>query len=42
VRVRAGDLAADISVLSVAELDLVPGVPVTFSVKAAEVAVYRT
>jgi molybdate transport system ATP-binding protein len=42
VRVRAGDLAADISVLSVAELDLVPGVRVTFSVKAAEVAVYRT
>lgn len=42
VRVRAGDLAADITTYAAAELDLAPGTPVTFSVKASEVAVYRT
>jgi molybdate transport system ATP-binding protein len=42
VRVRAGDLAAEVTVLAAAELDLTPGVRVTFSVKASEVAVYRT
>jgi molybdate transport system ATP-binding protein len=41
VRVRAGDLSADITVQSAAELDLVAGQDVTFSVKATEVAVYR-
>jgi molybdate transport system ATP-binding protein len=42
VRVRAGDLSAEVTVLAAAELDLTPGVRVTFSVKASEVAVYRT
>jgi molybdate transport system ATP-binding protein len=42
VRVRAGDLAAEVTLLAAAELDLAPGVPVTFSVKANEVAIYRT
>ncbi len=42
VRVRAGDLSADVTPQSVAELDLVPGLEVTFSVKATEVSVYRT
>lgn len=42
VRVRAGDLSADVTARAVAELDLVPGTPVTFSVKAHEVAVYGT
>lgn len=41
VRVRAGHLAADITLRSAAELDLAPGVPVVFAVKASEVAVYR-
>jgi molybdate transport system ATP-binding protein len=40
VRVRAGDLAADVTVASVAELGLVPGAAVTFVVKATEVDVY--
>jgi molybdate transport system ATP-binding protein len=40
VRVRAGHLAADITVQSAAELDLAPGTPVVFAVKASEVAVY--
>ncbi len=40
VRVRAGDLAADVTVASVAELGLAPGREVTFVVKATEVAVY--
>ena len=40
VRVRAGHLAADVTVRSAAELDLAPGVPVFFAVKASEVAVY--
>ncbi|WP_182526004.1 sulfate/molybdate ABC transporter ATP-binding protein [Nocardioides dongkuii] len=42
VRVRAGDLAADVTAYAVAELGLAPGSPVTFSVKASEVAVYGT
>lgn len=41
VRVRAGHLAADVTVQSAAELDLAPGVPVIFAVKASEVAVHR-
>ena len=41
VRVRAGHLAADITLRSAAELDLAPGAPVVFAVKASEVAVYR-
>lgn len=40
VRVRAGGLAADVTVHAAAELDLAPGSPVTFSVKATEVDVY--
>lgn len=40
VRVRAGDLAADVTVASVAELGLAPGVEVTFVVKATEVGVH--
>lgn len=42
VRVRAGHLAADVTVQSAAELDLTPGVRVVFAVKASEVSVYRT
>ncbi|GAB6986486.1 sulfate/molybdate ABC transporter ATP-binding protein [Nocardioides pyridinolyticus] len=42
VRVRSGHLAADVTVQSAAELDLAPGTPVVFVVKANEVAVYRT
>jgi molybdate transport system ATP-binding protein len=41
VRVRAGDLSADVTAQAVAELDLAPGTEVTFSVKANEVSVYR-
>jgi len=40
VRVRAGELAADVTVTSVAELALAPGTPVTFVVKATEVDLY--
>jgi molybdate transport system ATP-binding protein len=40
VRVRAGSLAADVTVQSVAALDLAVGQLVTFTVKATEVAVY--
>ena len=42
VRVRAGHLAADITVQAAAELDLAPGTHVVFAVKASEVAVYRS
>lgn len=42
IRVRAGELAADVTTYAVAELDLVHGSQVTFSVKASEVAIYRT
>ena len=41
VRVHAGPLHADVTVQAAAELDLVVGLAVTFSVKATEVAVYR-
>ena len=40
IRVRIGDLSADITPASVAELDLSLGVVVHFAVKAAEVALY--
>lgn len=40
IRVRAGVLAADISLAAAAELGLVPGAPVFFVVKSAEVALY--
>ncbi|MFC7501351.1 sulfate/molybdate ABC transporter ATP-binding protein [Nocardioides sp. CPCC 206347] len=40
VRVRAGDLAADVTLASVAELGLAPGMIATFVVKATEVDVY--
>jgi molybdate transport system ATP-binding protein len=42
VRVRAQDLSADITASSVADLDLAPQTPVTFTIKASEVAIYRT
>ena len=46
VRVRAASdeqsLAADVTSLSAAELDLVPGASVVFSIKATEVSIYRT
>jgi molybdate transport system ATP-binding protein len=38
--VRAGHLGAEISTASAAELDLVPGAAVYFSVKSAEVSIY--
>ena len=40
VRVRTEHLAADITPAALAELQLAPGSPVVFSVKASEVAVY--
>jgi molybdate transport system ATP-binding protein len=40
VRVRSGDLAADITAAAAAELDLAPGSRWYFVVKASEVAVY--
>jgi molybdate transport system ATP-binding protein len=42
VRVRARDLSADITVASVAELNLSPQTAVTFTIKASEVAIYPT
>ncbi|GAA4712007.1 sulfate/molybdate ABC transporter ATP-binding protein [Nocardioides conyzicola] len=47
VRVRAApadgqSLAADVTTLAAADLDLVPGLPVVFSIKATEVSIYRT
>ncbi len=39
---RGPALAADVTTLAAAELDLAPGVPVVFTVKASEVAVYAT
>lgn len=41
VRVRAGDLMADISLASAAELELAPGSDVHFIVKAAETQLYE-
>jgi molybdate transport system ATP-binding protein len=40
IRVRAGDLSADITPGAAADLSLAPGVGVWFVVKAAEVSVY--
>ncbi len=40
IRVHAGPLHADVTVQAAAELELAAGSPVTFSVKATEVAVY--
>ena len=40
VRIRAGALAADVSLSAVADLGLAPGTEVFFVVKAAEVALY--
>jgi molybdate transport system ATP-binding protein len=40
VRVHAGDLVADVTVQAAADLELVQGSAVTFSVKATEVSVY--
>ena len=40
IRVHAGDLAADVTVQAAADLELVAGSRVTFTVKATEVAVY--
>ncbi|HLR96834.1 MAG TPA: ABC transporter ATP-binding protein [Jiangellaceae bacterium] len=41
VRVRAGELSADVTPQAIAELNFVPGATVTLSVKANEVSVYR-
>lgn len=40
VRIRTPAVSADVTAPAVAELDLVPGVQVVFSVKASEVAIY--
>jgi molybdate transport system ATP-binding protein len=40
IRVHAGDLAADVTVQAAADLELVAGSRVTFTVKATEVSVY--
>ncbi|EFQ83708.1 ABC transporter, ATP-binding protein [Aeromicrobium marinum DSM 15272] len=40
VRVRAGDLSADVTLSAAADLALVPGTPVLFVVKAREVALH--
>jgi molybdate transport system ATP-binding protein len=40
VRVRAAELAADVTPQAAAELDLAPGTPTWFAVKATEVSVY--
>ena len=37
---HAGELAADVTVQAAADLELAPGSPVTFTVKATEVSVY--
>jgi molybdate transport system ATP-binding protein len=42
IRVRTAHLSADVTAAAVAELDLMPGTPVFFAVKASEVAIYRT
>lgn len=42
LRVRAGDLAADLTHAAVHELGLAPGREVTFAVKAHEVSLHRT
>jgi molybdate transport system ATP-binding protein len=40
VRVRTDTFSADVTAPAVAELDLVPGAEVVFTVKASEVAIY--
>lgn len=42
IRVRTDHLSADVTPTAVAELDLTPGTPVVFTVKASEVAIYRS
>ena len=42
IRVRTDRLSADVTASAVAELDLAPGKPVIFTVKASEVAIYRS
>ena len=42
IRVRTDRLSADVTAAAVAELDLTPGTTVTFTVKASEVAIYRS
>lgn len=42
IRVRTDRLSADVTASAVAELDLAPGTPVVFTVKASEVAIYRS
>jgi len=42
IRVHAGSLHADVTVQAVAQLSLEVGLPVTFTIKATEVAVYQT
>ena len=42
IRVHAGPLHADVTVQAVAQLSLEAGLPVTFTIKATEVAVYGT
>ncbi len=39
---RTGGLSADVTAAAVAELDLAPGSPAVFAVKASEVSVYRS
>jgi molybdate transport system ATP-binding protein len=41
VRVRGGQLSADVTAAAVADLDLAPQVSVLFAVKASEVAIYK-
>jgi molybdate transport system ATP-binding protein len=41
IRVRTQGLSADVTAPAVVELDLAPGTPVVFAVKASEVAIYR-
>ena len=41
VRIRSGQLSADVTAAAVADLDLAPQTPVLFAVKASEVAIYR-
>ena len=42
VRVHAAELSADITPHAAADLDLAPGARAFFTVKATEIAVYRT
>ena len=42
IRIRTERLSADVTAGAVAELDLAPGRPAIFTVKASEVAIYRS